>query len=227
MSSKSFAFAQNFSSKFISTCIYTGCDVRVIEKYVVIDNFGFIMYDRIAYMPRRRKSESTSSEVVIKRYGNRRLYNPESKSYVNYEDLIDLIRKGKDIRVVDSVTSEDVTKTILIQLILEEEKKKKSILPTEFLFQLLRSREEAVQDFFKNHLSASFEAYLRTKEEFDKRFRAMLEMAASAPQLWEKVIPGAEIFREFLTGRRKDEERVEQAEEKKELRRKNEKGRGK
>lgn len=68
---------------------------------------------------------------------------------------------------------------------------------------------------------------MRTKEEFDKRFRAMLEMAASAPQLWEKVIPGAEIFREFLTGKRKDEERAEQAEEKKELRRKNEKGRGK
>lgn len=220
MSSKNFAFAQNSSIKFITNLLTIIYNIRIIEKYVIIDNFGFIMYDRIAYMPRRRKNESTSSEVVIKRYGNRRLYNPESKSYVNYEDLIDLIRKGKDIKVVDSVTSEDVTKTILIQLILEEEKKKKSILPTEFLFQLLRSREEAVQDFFRNHLSASFEAYLRTKEEFDKRFRAMLEMAASAPQLWEKVIPGAEIFREFLSGKKKDEARAEQEAEKRELRRK-------
>jgi len=162
-------------------------------------------------MPRRKakKTDSTepnTNEVIIKRYGNRRLYNTETGGYVTYEDLIGLIREGHDIKVIDSVSSEDVTKTILIQLILEEEKRKKAILPTQFLFQLLRSREEAVQDFFKNHLAASFEAYLKTKEEFDKRFRAMLEMAATAPQLWEKLIPGAEMFREFLTGKKKDED---------------------
>lgn len=154
------------------------------------------------------QTEDDSKQLVIKRYGNRRLYNTKTKSYVTYEDLIELIREGKDIKVIDSTTSEDVTKTILIQLILEEERKKKSILPTEFLLQLLRSREEAVQDFFKNHLSASFEAYLKTKQEFDKRFRAMLEMAASVPQLWEKIIPGAEVFREFLTGEKSPESNV-------------------
>ncbi|GIU82661.1 MAG: polyhydroxyalkanoate synthesis repressor PhaR [Acidobacteria bacterium] len=170
-------------------------------------------------MPRRKakklnSAELKSNEVIIKRYGNRRLYNTETGGYVTYEDLINLIREGRDIKVVDSVTSEDVTKTILIQLILEEEKRKKAILPTEFLFQLLRSREEAVQDFFKNHLAASFEAYLRTKEEFDKRFRAMLEMASTAPQLWEKLIPGAEIFREILTGKkREDKENIEESKE--------------
>jgi hypothetical protein len=78
-------------------------------------------------------------------------------------------------------------------------------LPTEFLFQILRSREESVQDFFKNHLAASFNAYLRTKEEFDNRFRTMLEMAGAAPQMWEKLIPGAEVMREILTGKKKGE----------------------
>lgn len=160
-------------------------------------------------MSRRKQSskekERESKEIIIKRYGNRRLYNSQTKSYVSREDLIDLIREGKDIKVVDSTTSEDVTKHILIQLILEEEKRKRSILPTEFLLQLLRSREEAIQDFFKNHLSASFETYLKTKEEFDRRFRAMLEMAASTPQIWEKIIPGAEVFREILTGKKVSE----------------------
>ena len=70
----------------------------------------------------------------------------------------------------------------------------------------LRTREDAVQDFFKNHLAASFNAYLKTKEEFDNRFRTMLEMAAAAPQMWEKLIPGAEVMREILTGKKKDEE---------------------
>jgi len=156
-------------------------------------------------MPRKKKEEL--DHVVIKRYGNRRLYNTETRSYVNYQDLINLIRDGHDIKVIDSSTKEDVTKAVLIQLILEEEKNKKPILPTPFLFQLLRSREESVQDFFKNHLSASFEAYLKTKEEFDKRFRSILEMTASAPQMWEKLIPGADMMKELLTGgKKKDEE---------------------
>lgn len=157
-------------------------------------------------MPRKKKTEKTEDHILIKRYGNRRLYNTETRSYVNYQDLINLVREGQDIKVIDSTTKEDVTKAVLIQLILEEEKNKKTILPTQFLFQLLRSREESVQDFFKNHLSASFEAYLRTKEEFDKRFRTMLEMAAAAPQMWEKLIPGADIMKELLTGSKKKEE---------------------
>jgi polyhydroxyalkanoate synthesis repressor PhaR len=159
-------------------------------------------------MPRKKKQAEKSDELVIKRYGNRRLYNTETRSYVNYEDLIKLIRDGQNIKVIDSTTKEDATKAVLIQLVLEEEKNKNTILPTEFLFQLLRSREESVQDFFKNHLAASFNAYLKTKEEFDNRFRNLLEMAASAPQMWEKLIPGAEVVREVLTGKKKDDESV-------------------
>jgi len=158
--------------------------------------------------PKKKKSKSNekSDQLVIKRYGNRRLYNTETKTYVNYSDLANIVRDGSDIQVIDSTTKEDVTKAVLIQMILEEEKNKKTILPTEFLFQLLRSREESMQDFFKNHLSASFNAYLKTKEEFDNRFRTMLEMATAAPQMWEKLIPGAEVMREVLTGKKKDEE---------------------
>lgn len=159
-------------------------------------------------MPRKKKAEKaeSSDQIVIKRHGNRRLYNTEAKSYVNYADLAKLVRDGNDIKVVDSASKEDVTKAVLIQVILEEEKNKKTILPTEFLFQILRSREESVQDFFKNHLAASFNAYLKTKEEFDNRFRTMLEMATHAPQLWEKLIPGAEVMREVFLGKKKEDE---------------------
>jgi polyhydroxyalkanoate synthesis repressor PhaR len=160
-------------------------------------------------MPRKKKQtgkaapdESGSDVLTIKRYGNRRLYNTETKSYVNYGELAGIVRDGHDVRVIDSTSGEDVTKAVLIQVILEEEKKNKTVLPTEFLFQLLRVREESVRDFFKNHLAASFNAYLKTREEFDNRFRAMLEMAAAAPQMWEKLIPGAEVMREVLTGKK-------------------------
>ena len=155
-------------------------------------------------MPRKKKTAETSAELIIKRYGNRRLYNTETRTYVNYEDLAKLVRGGQDIKVVDSTTREDVTKAVLIQVILEEEKNNKTVLPTEFLFQLLRTREDSVQDFFKNHLAASFDAYLKTKEEFDSRFRSLLEIAVSAPQMWEKLIPGADVMKEILIGKSKE-----------------------
>ena len=157
-------------------------------------------------MPRKKKEpKNAADQLVIKRYGNRRLYNTETRQYVNYQDLIKLARSGADFQVIDSTTSEDVTKAVLIQLILEEEKNNHNVLPTAFLFQLLRSNDESLQDFFKNHLTASLAAYMKTKEEFDKRFRSVMEMAIPSPQAWEKLIPGADLMREFLTGDKKDE----------------------
>ena len=151
------------------------------------------------------KRNQNGDGIIIKRYGNRRLYNTETSAYVNYQDLIEIIRAGHDIRVIDSKTGEDVTKSILIQVILEEEKSKNSILPVQFLFQLIRSQEESMHDFFQNYLSASFEAYMKTRQEFDRRFKGWLEMSASAPQIWEKFIPGAEAVREFWGAGKKDE----------------------
>lgn len=136
--------------------------------------------------------------VIIKRYGNRRLYNTETGTYVTYQDLIAIIRAGHDIQVIDSTSQADVTKAVLMQAILEEEKNT-NLLPLPFLFQILRSREDSIQDFLKNHLAASFEAYLKTKEEFDRRFRSFLELGAKAPQMWEQFVPGAESLRNFFT----------------------------
>src|ERR1051325_8343948 len=87
-----------------------------------------------------------SDRVLIKRYGNRRLYNTETSRYVNYEEVVKLIRDGHDIQVIDSKTKADVTKAVLMQVILEEEKHHRNLLPLPFLFQLIRSREEAAQD---------------------------------------------------------------------------------
>ncbi len=75
-----------------------------------------------------------------------------------------------------------------------------------FINTVLEQFSASLQDFFKNHLSASFDAYLKTKEEFDKRFRTILDMAVSAPQMWEKLIPGADVMKEILTGKKKDED---------------------
>ena len=156
------------------------------------------------------KKSQPADKVVIKRYANRRLYNTETSSYVTLQELVDLIRTGKDIQVIDSSTKEDVTKLVLTQIILEEEKNKKSMLPTAFLYQLIRSQEESVHDFFQNYLAASFDAYMKTRQEFERRFRGWLEMGASAPQMWEKFFPGAEAMRELWGLGKKDQSEEEE-----------------
>lgn len=82
-----------------------------------------------------------------------------------------------------------------MQIILEEGQ---SLLPTPFLYQLIRTQEESLHEFFQNYLSASFEAYLKTKQEFDRRYRSWLDMSAGAPQMWENFFnaPGAAKSRE-------------------------------
>jgi len=155
----------------------------------------------------KKKTEEESDRILIKRYGNRRLYNTETKDYVNYQELVKLIREGNDIQVIDSKTKTDVTKSVLMQVIIEEEKNEKNLLPLPFLFQVIRSQEESIQDFFRNYLASSFQAYLKTKEEFDRRFRSFLEMSPSTPHVWEKLIPGAEVIKEFWSPPKKDEEK--------------------
>ncbi|HEY6332311.1 MAG TPA: polyhydroxyalkanoate synthesis repressor PhaR, partial [Blastocatellia bacterium] len=168
---------------------------------------GFRKFEAARKGKMAKKKHGEEDAILIKRYGNRRLYNTETSSYINYQELAELIRAGNDVRVIDSKTGDDVTKSILIQLILEEEKSKNSLLPERFLFQLIRSQEESLQDFFTNYLSASFDAYMKTKQEFDRRFKGWLEMSASAPQIWEKFIPGAEAVRDFWGINRKDEDK--------------------
>jgi len=162
-------------------------------------------------MPRKARSKveenaGDSDRILIKRYGNRRLYNTETSSYLNYQDLVKLIRDGHDVQVIDSRTKADVTKAVLMQVILEEEKTE-SVLPVSFLYQIIRARESAIQDFFKNYLSSSLEAYLKTKEEFDRRFRGFLEMG-STPEVWEKIVPGADLIKDFWgIGKREEEKK--------------------
>jgi polyhydroxyalkanoate synthesis repressor PhaR len=163
-------------------------------------------------MPKKKKSskagenEGESDRILIKRYGNRRLYNTETSDYLNYQELVKLIRDGHDVQIIDSRTKADVTKAVLMQVILEEEKNQ-SVLPVSFLFQVIRSRESAVQDFFQNYLSSSFEAYMKTKEEFDRRFRGFLQMGSTAPEMWEKLVPGADAVKEFWGLGKKEEKK--------------------
>lgn len=108
--------------------------------------------------------------ILIKRYENRKLYDSSRSTYVTLEEIARLIREGKEVKVVDAKTHEDLTKSTLAQIILEEERHKKNLLPLSFMYQLIKYGE-SIQGVFQEYLSTGFEAFLASQQEAQRRVR--------------------------------------------------------
>jgi polyhydroxyalkanoate synthesis repressor PhaR len=132
--------------------------------------------------------------VVIKRYANRKLYDQSQSRYVTLEELAAAIRQGRQIRVVDAVTGDDLTSLTLAQIILENERDRRSLLPATFLHQLIQ-HGETWQDFVRQSLEASLTGVVATQREADRVLRDWLARSGwwSAPGSAEPVRePGGE-----------------------------------
>ena len=92
---------------------------------------------------RKKKDDNASSIKVIKRYGNRKLYDTQQSCYVTLEGISHMVRKGEDLKVVDNKTGEDLTTIILAQIMLEEEKSKKNALPLSLMKNLIQQSGES------------------------------------------------------------------------------------
>jgi polyhydroxyalkanoate synthesis repressor PhaR len=110
---------------------------------------------------------------LIKRYPNRKLYNTESKSYINLEDIADLIRSGKEIQVIDHATGENLTSVTLTQIISEEEKKKTGFLPPAILSNLVKAGGETIDHLYKT-LTGSSDWSRHVDEEIKHRFEELV-----------------------------------------------------
>jgi polyhydroxyalkanoate synthesis repressor PhaR len=97
--------------------------------------------------------------VVVKKYANRRLYNTESSSYITLDNLAEMIRQGRNFVVYDAKTSEDITRGVLTQIIVEEEGKGKAMLPTAFLRQLIGFYGDSVQGLVPRYLEQALAAF--------------------------------------------------------------------
>ncbi len=116
-----------------------------------------------------RDHNNSQGPIVIKKYSNRRLYDSTHKRYVTLEDISDMIRDGDEVRVIDSQTGEDISKVILIQVILESEKNKEDILPVSFLHMLIKYGNKIAKDFFENYFLMMFQPYLSVQENMMKK----------------------------------------------------------
>jgi polyhydroxyalkanoate synthesis repressor PhaR len=107
--------------------------------------------------------------VVIKKYANRRLYNTQTSSYVTLDHLCEMVKAGTEFEVRDARTGEDITRSVLTQIIFEEEAKGQSLLPIKFLRQLIRFYGDSLQGFVPGYLDMSMDSFTKNQEAMRNR----------------------------------------------------------
>ena len=110
--------------------------------------------------------------VVIKKYANRRLYNTESSSYVTLDHLAEMVKDGRDFVVRDAKSGEDITRSVLTQIIFEQENKGQTLLPIPFLRQLISFYGTGLQAMVPTYLQSSMEAFTRNQEQISQYIQA-------------------------------------------------------
>lgn len=103
--------------------------------------------------------------VVVKKYANRRLYNTETSSYITLDNLAEMIRAGRDFVVYDAKTGDDITRGVLTQIIVEEESKGSSMLPTNFLRSLIGFYGDSLQGVVPSYLEQAMANFARQQQQ--------------------------------------------------------------
>ena len=134
----------------------------------------------------------SSATVTIKKYANRRLYDTESSTYITLDRLAAMVREGREFEVVDAKTGEDITRQVLTQIIVDEESRGSTMLPLNFLKQLIGLYGNQMQNFVPQYLEAAMDSFQRNQSavrdafsgnvfaDIAKRNMAMFEDAAQA-----------------------------------------------
>lgn len=128
------------------------------------------------------------SEVLIKKYGNRRLYDTAGSRYVNLDDLAAMVRAGKELRVVDAKTGRDLTRVTLTQIITEDAKGKPTGLPLELLRQLIVASDEMRQEFLMWYLKSAFDTYEKLQNAVQNRLSEVQSAILSPVDMMKRFL---------------------------------------
>ena len=127
--------------------------------------------------------------IVVKKYANRRLYNTETSSYVTLDDLAAMVRDGRDFVVYDAKTGEDITRSVLTQIIVEQEGKGQNMLPTSVLRQLIGLYGDNLQSLVPRYLEAAMASFSQQQEQMrdalSKTMGGFMPFPAGVPNMQE------------------------------------------
>ncbi|MGD9114290.1 MAG: polyhydroxyalkanoate synthesis regulator DNA-binding domain-containing protein [Desulfobacterales bacterium] len=139
-----------------------------------------------------------AEEILIKKYLNRRLYDTEKSAYVSLNHVAELVREGRRVKVIDAKTKEDATAFVLTQIILEEARKKNTLLPVPLLHMIIQYGENILAEFFERYLQQIIENYLAYKTAFDEQFRNWLDLGIDLSSVTEKAMFGLTPSKSFF-----------------------------
>lgn len=137
--------------------------------------------------------------TTIKKYANRRLYNTGTSTYVTLEDLASMVKDGEDFLVYDAKSGDDITRSVLAQIIFEQENKAgQNLLPTTFLRQLIRFYGDSMQMVVPKYLEQSIDSLTRDQEKFRKQMASTFSLTPFGP-LEETVRRNMELFQKTFS----------------------------
>ena len=144
-----------------------------------------------------RDANQENRPVILKKYANRRLYNTDTSTYVTLEDLAEMVRAERDFVVYDAKTGEDLTHTVLTQIIVEQESRGTNLLPIGFLRQLIRFYGDGMQKLVPSYLEFSLDSLTKQQEQYRRRFADAFGTAAF-DAVQEQVRKNFEAFEKAL-----------------------------
>jgi polyhydroxyalkanoate synthesis repressor PhaR len=115
------------------------------------------------------EDQQSEGPVIIKKYANRRLYNTQTSSYVTLDHLAQMVKEGTEFEVRDARTGEEITRSVLTQIIFEEEAKGQNLLPIQFLRRLIRFYGDSLQAFVPGYLDMTMESFTKNQDAMKDR----------------------------------------------------------
>jgi polyhydroxyalkanoate synthesis repressor PhaR len=143
-------------------------------------------------------AQAKRASIVIKKYANRRLYNTDTSTYVTLDDLASMVRSERDFVVYDARTGEDLTHSVLTQIIVEQESKgNQNLLPIGFLRQLIRFYGNSIERLVPSYLEYSLDLLTREQEKYRTQFSNTFGSAA-LEAMQEQTRKNLELFQRAL-----------------------------
>ncbi|HOD36607.1 MAG TPA: polyhydroxyalkanoate synthesis regulator DNA-binding domain-containing protein [Syntrophales bacterium] len=136
--------------------------------------------------------------ILLKKYANRRLYDTEKNTYITLGQVADMIREGRQVKVEDAKTHEDVTAYILTQVVLEEAKSKNILLPVPLLHLFIQYGDTVLSEFFDKYLQQIIRNYLSYKTSVDSQFSKWLDVGMNLTGATKKAMTDLQPYRSIF-----------------------------
>jgi polyhydroxyalkanoate synthesis repressor PhaR len=140
--------------------------------------------------------------TTIKKYANRRLYNTGTSTYVTLDDLAEMVKNGEDFRVVDAKSGDEITRSVLTQIIFEQESKGQNLLPITFLRQLIRFYGDSIQNLIPTYLDFTINSLVKDQEKLRSQLMGAFGPSPFGPAaldvINEQVRRNTEMFEQAM-----------------------------